>query len=269
MTNSRNDPPAPEDVPVVILCGGKGLRLRPMTEETPKPLLRVGDRPIVQHIMDNFTEHGFTNFLLCVGYMSDEFFDHFRNHADERTDDERMSSQPPGSRSTVYVSDESTVTVLETGLESGLAERISRALERIEATRAIVTYGDTLADVDVSSLWTHHERHSRSATITGVQAKCPYGVLRGDGSTVSEFNEKPLLPQRVNGGFFVFDDGAFDYFDSDSGLVAVINEMASDGELEMYEHDGFFDGVDTHKDLSRVREIAQERTEMPWIDYCR
>lgn len=244
------------DIPVIILCGGKGLRLRPMTQETPKPLLQIGQRTIVEHVMANFRSGGFSNFNLCVGYLSEKFEDHFS------TSDLPSAG---GSTGSLYSEQTQSVELIDSGVGTGLADRISVTLDQTNHSRAIVTYGDTLADVDVDALFEFHKSHDSNVTITGVNARCRYGVLRRDGESVTQFDEKPMLSERINGGFFVLDKAAFSHFDSDDGLVETINRISDQGELQMFEHDGYFDSVDTHKDLQRVREITEGRTSLPWM----
>lgn len=252
------------DFPVVLLCGGKGRRLRPKTEETPKPLLRINQRPIVQHIMEIFLEHGIRNFVLCLGYKSEAFIEYFRNQKPERMDTgcEMVSS--------VYeftdIGDRDIeVTLVDTGIESSISDRLHQVQTHIDSDRFFMAYGDVLADVDIQQLLKHHDEVNKIATVTGVQARNAFGVLQTEGNTVTAIEEKPLMSKRINGGFFVYERTVFDHFADDKRFVQTLNDLAEDDELGIYRHDGFFKGIDTHKDLDQIRKITTKTDERPWI----
>lgn len=256
------------DMPVVLLCGGKGRRLRPKTEETPKPLLRIGRKPMVWHIMENFAEHGFRNFVLCLGYKSEAFFEYFRTQVPKHAVADSVLLSPAHEIIDIRVQD-MDITLVDTGVETSISDRLRQVQKHIDSDRFFMTYGDALADVDIQQLLQRHGEGDKIATVTGVQAQNPYGVLRTNGNTVEAIEEKPLMSQRINGGFFVYEASVFDYFSDDKDFVQTLNGLAADGELGIYHHDGFFKGIDTHKDLSQIRDLATEVGKRPWMHGAR
>jgi glucose-1-phosphate cytidylyltransferase len=247
--------------PVVILCGGKGKRLRPLTEDRPKPILRIGKKPIVKHIMDQYSRHGFDEFILCVGYKANEFVRYFEsengsldNVSGDRSDNQRR-----------FRSNGQKITLVDTGRGMTKAERLLDIKEQINLERFFVTYGDGLADIDVDALLERHLAEGKIGTVTGVRARSPFGILETDGNAVSAVREKPLLSSWVNGGFFVFETGVYEHISTEQSLERdVLNELADDGELTAHRHSGFFKGIDTQKDLEEARNLCKTNKRPPW-----
>ena len=205
------------DIPVVILCGGLGTRLREATERVPKPLVDIGGRPILWHIMKLYGHHGFRRFVLALGYRSWDIKEYFLRYRENLSD------------FTVHLKDEHRplfhnalgdedweVTCVETGLLTGTGGRIGRVRKYVDTETFALTYGDGIGDVDLTRLLERHRSHGAVGTVTGVHPTSRYGEMQVDGDRVSEFNEKPTQPDGfVSGGFFMFERGFFDYVTGD------------------------------------------------------
>ncbi|MBU0753943.1 MAG: glucose-1-phosphate cytidylyltransferase [Planctomycetes bacterium] len=250
---------------VVILCGGRGTRLRPETEFRPKPMVPVGDRPILIHIMESFARYGFKEFVLCLGYKGEIIRNYFLNFpamsADFTVDlgtGKITSTRPSG-----Y---DWRVTLVNTGIPTGTGGRIKRAAHCLDGQSFFMTYGDGMADVDLSALLSHHKRLGRLATVTGVHPASRFGVIESkDGESVDGFREKPLLEGLVSGGFFVFEPGVLDYLDDDCVLEEQpLQSLAKDRQLALYKHQGFFLSMDTYRDYLQLNELFDAGL-TPWI----
>ena len=226
----------------VILCGGRGTRAYPHTVDLPKPLLDVGDVPILLHLMEIYAGQGFDDFVLSAGFRSD-LIENFA--ADLRR---RWS-----------------VEVVNTGEESGTGERIRRCRERLGQT-FLATYGDGLGAVDLRALLAHHSSHQGAATVTTVPLPSPYGTLEWDErGRVQHFREKPRLDDHwINAGFFVFDERAFEYWRGEDLEREVLPALAAAGELYAYCHSGFWRSMDTYKDALELSALCQEG-DGPWM----
>lgn len=253
---------------VMILCGGQGTRLREETEFRPKPLVEVGGRPILWHIMKLYAHHGLNEFVLCLGYRGNMIKEHFLNY-EAMNNDFTVSLGSKHGIEYHDVHDEAgfRVTLANTGLESMTGARIKRAMKHIDSDTFMVTYGDGLSDVDIKALLEFHRAHGRLATVTTVSPVSRYGVLELDGSgTVSGFNEKPQIDGWVNVGFFVFDRRVGEYLATDENCVLEqepLGRLAREGQLMAYRHDGFFYAMDTYRELKTLNELW-DRGESPW-----
>jgi glucose-1-phosphate cytidylyltransferase len=256
------------DIPVVILAGGMGTRLREETERVPKPLVMIGERPILWHIMKLYHHHGARRFVVCLGYKSNLIKDFFLRYRELTSD---WTIQLHGDHKLTFHNDAGDedweVTCVETGLHTGTGARLKRVERYIDGDRFFFTYGDGLGSVDIAALLERHATEGRIGTITGVHPTSRYGEMRVDGEQVVEFNEKPTHPEGfVSGGFLVFERGVFDYLDDDPALFfehAPLRNLARDGELSLYRHDGFWMGMDTYRDFSALNELWS-RGEAPW-----
>jgi glucose-1-phosphate cytidylyltransferase len=221
---------------VAILCGGRGTRLQERTQSIPKPLVEIGGRPILWHVMQIYASQGFRRFVLCTGYRG-ELIEEFA----------RAVAWPAGVE----------VLCVDTGLETPTGGRIARVRDRLAAGTCAVTYGDGVADVDLRALAEFHRRQGRLATMTVVRPELQFGVaeLDGDG-LVRGFTEKPRLERWINGGFFCFEPGAFDYLTESSVLEREpLEGLAGDGQLAAYRHSGFWDCMDTYKDAVTLNDL--------------
>lgn len=230
--------------PVVILCGGRGTRLREHAEALPKPLVEVGGRPILWHVMQLYLVQGLGHFILCTGYKG-ELIERFVADCDW-----------PASV---------TVDCVDTGLETPTGGRIKLVQDRLGEGTFCATYADGVADIDLAELLDFHARSEATATMTVVQPELPFGVadLDGDG-VVRGFREKPRSDHWVNGGFFCFEPGIFEHLTVDSVLEREpLERLAVAGRLQAYRHTGFWDCMDTYKDTIELND-RWARGEAPW-----
>jgi glucose-1-phosphate cytidylyltransferase len=230
--------------PVLILCGGRGTRLREQTAEIPKALVEIGGEPIVGHVIGLYAAQGFERFLLLTG------------HKGEMIEEWAAATEWP---------DSVAVECVDTGEDTPTGGRIARAAERVEGERFCVTYSDGVADIDLSALLGFHGEAGTLATVTVVRPRLQFGVaeLDGDGR-VDGFEEKPELEMWINGGFFCFEPGALPYIGGDSVLEREpLERLAADGELSGYRHEGFWDCMDTYKDAIELNDLWS-RGDAPW-----
>jgi glucose-1-phosphate cytidylyltransferase len=254
---------------VVVLCGGLGSRLRGETEFRPKPMVEVGGRPLLWHIMKLYAHHGFHEFVLCLGYKGEHIRQYFLDYeAMTRDVTIRLGREP---RLTLHGDDVEpwTVTLADTGASAMTGARVKRIQRHVGGETFLLTYGDGVADLDVGALVAFHRRHGRIGTVTGVRPVSRFGELLTTGTHVVEFSEKPATTTQgayINGGFFVFERAFFDYVTEDDGCVLEgepLERLAKDGQLEMYAHDGYWQCMDTPRDLQHLTE-AWQRPSPPW-----
>jgi glucose-1-phosphate cytidylyltransferase len=253
-------------VKAVILAGGLGTRLREETEYRPKPMVEVGGRPIIWHIMKLLAHADIVEFVVCAGYRGDVIRDYFLNY-EARTNDFTVHL---GVRDSIeyhgrHPEADWQVTVAETGAETMTGGRVKLVQRYVGDERCLVTYGDGLADVDISALLAFHESHGRLATVTTVRPLSRFGVMDlGDDGAVQRFREKPLTDDFVNGGFFVFEPRVFDYVDHDSVLEQEpLERLALEGELMAYRHEGFWQPMDTYREYTMLNDMWAAN-EAPW-----
>ena len=226
----------------VILCGGRGTRLGEHGKSVPKALVRIGEEPIIWHLLQLYSRFGLDDFVICLGFLAAEIKGYFAN-------------SPLASN----------VSLVETGLDTNTGGRIKKVEQYLrDEERFCVTYGDGLADVDLAKLLDFHRDHGRIATLTAVHPVSNFGLLDvGDDGRVENFREKPVLKEWVNGGFFVFERAIFDYLDDDSILEGEpLMRLADEGELMAYRHDGFWKCMDTYKDSLEFNELWKKGA--PW-----
>lgn len=234
----------PAETPVVILCGGRGTRLQERTQSIPKPLVEIGGRPIVAHVVDIYAAQGFRRFLLCTGYRG-ELIERFA----------RAERWPAGV----------AVACLDTGRDTPTGGRALAAARRVGDVPFCLTYADGVADIDLRALLAAHRAHGRLATVTVVRPELPFGVaqVEADGR-VSGFREKPRAEQWANGGFLVFQPEVAAYLAEDSVLEREpLERLAAAGELHAYRHDGFWDCMDTYKDAALLNDLWEQGL-APW-----
>jgi glucose-1-phosphate cytidylyltransferase len=231
--------------PVVILCGGRGTRLRERTQEIPKPLVEIGGMPIVWHVIQLYAVQGFGRFLLATGYMG-ELIERFV-----------ATHRWPGGVA---------IDCVDTGPDTQTGGRIKLLEGHLAGEQTVcATYADGLADIDLRKLLAFHRGHGALATMTVVRPQLQFGVteLDGDGRVLG-FQEKPRSEHWINGGFFCFGAGALDYLQADSVLErAPLERMAADGQLRAHRHDGFWECMDTYKDAVQLNDLWASG-EAPW-----
>jgi glucose-1-phosphate cytidylyltransferase len=242
---------------VVLLAGGLGTRLREETEYRPKPMVEVGGRPILWHIMKNFAHFGLDQFVVCTGYKGEMIKEYFLNY-EARMNDFTIHLGPNSFIEYEADHEESnwTVTLADTGPTTMTGGRVKR-IERHLDGRFMVTYGDGLADVDIAKLLQFHESHGRLATVTTVRPLSRFGVMDiGSDGVVQQFREKPQADGFVNAGFFVFEPGVLDYLTPDCVLEEEpLAKLAADGQLAAFRHDGFWQPMDTYRESVMLNEM--------------
>ena len=253
---------------VVIFCGGQGTRLREETEYRPKPLVDVGQKPILWHVMKSYAHYGVRDFVLCLGYRGRMIKEYFLDY-------EAMNNDFTiclGSRHTVeyhglHDEQDFRVTLAETGQDTMTGGRLARARRYIDGDTFMVTYGDGLADVDIRALLGFHRSHGKLATVTAVAPISRFGILDlGADGRVSRFAEKPRSEGWASAGFFVFDRRVLDYLGGGDDCVLErepLQRLAAEGELVAYKHEGFFFAMDTYREDQILNDLW-DSGEAPW-----
>ena len=253
---------------VIILCGGQGTRLREETEYRPKPLVNVGNRPVLWHIMKIYAHHGFRDFVLCLGYRGNMIKEYFLNYEAMNNDFTVCLGHKNHVRyHGTHTEQDFYVTLADTGVETMTGARIKRVERYVNGDAFMVAYGDTLSDLDIRELVRFHRSHGRLATVTTVRPVSRFGVLEFDAEgRVVDFAEKPQLDGWVSAGFFVFNRGVFDYLSADSDCVLErepLERLAKEGELMVYQHDGFFYAMDTYREYLYLNQLWNSGA-APW-----
>ena len=255
---------------VVILCGGLGSRIREASENLPKPMLPIGGKPIVWHIMKMYARHGLTEFVLCLGYRGWVVKEYFLNYAAMTND--VVVQLGPNRRVSVAVSDaeeEWSVVLAETGEATQTGGRVSAIRKYVERDDLfLLTYGDGVADVDITALLEFHRGHGKIATVTAVRPPGRFGELGIGGELVNEFNEKPQATGGfINGGFFVCDARRIWDYLGDGATVELerdpMQRLAAAGELAAYRHLGFWQPMDTPREYAMLNAMWESGT-APW-----
>jgi glucose-1-phosphate cytidylyltransferase len=265
--------PNRSEIPVVILCGGKGLRIREVSELLPKPMLNIGERPVLWHIMKSYAHHGFKRFVLCLGYKGGVIRNYFYNLHASRLDvtlNYQGDNRPPEVKIHGTGGDELdwSVTLVETGAETMTGGRIARAANYLDQDIFMLTYGDGVSDVDISEVVNWHINHKKMVTVTGVRPQSRFGQLEIDGDQVVGFTEKPQSQDGyVSGGFIVADRTFIDrYLTTKEGCVLEVDGLsaaARDGEMSVYRHDGFWMPMDNSLEYNALNALWAKNA-APW-----
>lgn len=248
----------------VILAGGFGTRISEETHTIPKPMVEIGNRPILWHIMKIYSAHGINDFVVCLGYRGyviKEFFSNYFLHMCDVTFDMRRDGAMQVHETAV---EPWRITLVDTGLGTMTGGRLRRVRSYLEDGPFCVTYGDGVANIDISALTAFHKRHKKKATVTAVNAPGRFGVLGMNGDTVTSMAEKADTG-RINGGFFVLEPSALDYISDDSTTWErePMERLASEGELVAYRHDGFWQAMDTLRDKHALEDLWGSQA-APW-----
>mgnify|MGYP001293837971 CR=1 FL=1 len=233
-----------KNIPVAILCGGKGTRLYPDTKTIPKPLVTVGELPIVVHIINYYISFGVKTFYLALGYKSDEFHKYFTKNKS-------------------LFSDEISINLVDTGQESltgGRVLRLQKHLDKYE--EFMLTYGDGLSDIDLSELYSFHQKSNCIGTVTAVHPPARFGLLDIEGTVVKTFEEKPQTDKGwINGGFFIFKNSFFKYLKDDTTILErePLENLSKDRELAGYKHYNFWQCMDTPRDRQTLEEYIANK----------
>lgn len=252
----------------VILAGGLGTRMREETEYRPKPMVEIGGKPVLWHIMKNLSVQGFREFVILAGYKSEMIKNYFLNY---RTNNYgfsvKISSQEPRFIEEVPQDElDWEVTVLDTGIEALTGQRLFHCINTLNLEeKFLLTYGDGLADVDVKKLIEVHDTNGRTATVTAVQASSRFGQLKTDGELVTEFLEKPVLDELVSIGFFILEPGVRNYLlpDGQGAFESLpIQRLVGDGQMSINTHNGFWRAMDTYREFQDLNQLWSEGA--PW-----
>ncbi len=251
---------------VVILAGGYGTRLGEETQVKPKPMVEVGDKPLLWHIMKIYSHYGFNDFIICLGYkgyMIKEYFSNYFMHQSDVTIDLKNNNvKVHHSKAEPW-----QITLVDTGLNSMTGGRIRRVSKYIGDEPFMLTYGDGVGDVNIPQLLKYHKSHKKLATMTSVQPSGRFGAIKIDEKDrVVSFVEKPKGDgARINGGFFVLEPGVMDYIDSDLTFweKEPLEQLAKDKELFTYKHPGFWQPMDTLRDKNQLEEMWSSG-KAPW-----
>lgn len=259
------------EIPVFILCGGLGTRLKEETEFRPKPMVPIGNYPVLWHLMHVYRRHGFKKFILCSGFKSEVIKAYFLNYASMNSD---FTVDLKSNSLTVHSIDHEEdweVTVAYTGELTMTGGRIARAAEKYlgNAEHAAVSYGDGLTNADLNAEFQYHLSHGKIGTVLGVNPPSRFGEIRLEGNQVAEFAEKPDFNEKwINGGFFFFKREFFPrYLSKDEGCIlerTPLVQLARDGELNLYKHSGFWACMDTQRERDHLNELW-ESGQAPWI----
>jgi len=248
---------------VVILCGGIGYRLKEETEFKPKPMVFVGNKPILWHIMKIYAHFGYNEFIITLGYKGDYIKDYFLNQK-YLTDNFTLNTKSSSiklHKNNEDNKDDFKVTLVDTGLDTLPGERILRIKDFIpEADEDfMVTYGDGVADVNIKNLVKFHKKHGLLGTVTGVHPRSKYGFLTIDkNNVVQKFSEKPILTARVNGGFMIFKKQFFSYLRKGEFEHQAIKRLIYKKQLSVYAHNGFWHSMDTYPDVDDLNKLWRE-----------
>jgi glucose-1-phosphate cytidylyltransferase len=255
------------EIPVVILCGGAGTRIKEETETIPKPMVTVGGKPILWHLMNYYASFGFSKFILCLGYKADVIKNYVLNLAYLSNSFTVHHGQAPmidsGGRDIAGTWD---ISCVDTGENAMTGARVKRVQPFVGHRRFMLTYGDGLSDVDLHALLRAHIESGRLTTVTGVHPPSRFGLLTLDGTRVRRFAEKPhTQADYINGGFFVCEPGVFQYLEDDDLCVlerTPLERMAADGQMQAYLHEDYWQCMDTMRD----RELLEEAWQLgaPW-----
>ncbi len=249
----------------VILAGGLGTRLAEETEAKPKPMVEIGGRPIVWHILRHYAAFGFKEFVLALGYKSEVVKRFFVEYSGLMGS---MSVEVARGKVTRHdeVGEDWTVHLIDTGLDTNTGGRVKRLEWWLRGGTFFLTYGDGLSDVDLTALLRFHKRAGRLATVTAVRPPARFGGLVFDGDLVAEFTEKPQAGEGwINGGFFAFEPGVLDYLGGDDTSLEsdALRRLAAEGQLAAYRHEGFWQCMDTLRD-KRLLEALWQEGRAPW-----
>ncbi|WP_316826377.1 glucose-1-phosphate cytidylyltransferase [Pedobacter miscanthi] len=259
----------------VILCGGYGTRIRDVADDIPKPMIPVGGKPIIWHIMKTYAHYGYADFVLCMGYKSEVIKDFFINY-ELRSSDVTIRL---GKKSEQIISEANheedgwEITLAETGIKAMTGARVKRIKKYIgNDPYFMLTYGDGVGDIDIESLVAFHKSHGKMVTLTGVRPPGRFGELgiADDGSTITGFNEKPQASGGwINGGYFVCNNEFLDILSDAEDLVLEqepMKKLVELGELKVYEHDSFWQPMDTSREYTLLNELYNNN-QAPWVKW--
>ncbi|ATP57976.1 glucose-1-phosphate cytidylyltransferase [Pedobacter ginsengisoli] len=258
------------NIPIFILCGGLGTRIKEETEFRPKPMVPIGENPILIHIMNSYAKYGFKRFVLCTGFKSEVIKDYFLRYSELNSDFSIDFNTNTKKILSIDHNLDWDVTLAYTGAETMTGGRIAIAAEKYlnGSEHFGVTYGDGLCDADLNEHFDYHLSHNKIGTVLGVNPPSRFGEIKLDQDTVVEFSEKPAFNEKwINGGFFFFKKEFLGYLSKDKDCVLEKNplvNLAKDSQLNLFKHKGFWACMDTQRDRDYLTELL-EKNEAPWI----
>ena len=252
---------------VVILCGGLGTRLREETEFRPKPMVPVGSRPILWHIMKLYAHFGHKRFILCLGYKGEIIKDYFRNYNWNTCDVTlELGPKPEITYHGRHAEEDWSVTLLDTGPETQTGGRLLRALSHVQSETFLFTYGDGVTNCDINQTIEFHRQHGAIATVTAVKPSGRYGELALDGQTITAFREKPEKETYVSGGFFVMNKRIASYLDEGDACIlerTPLERLTREGQVKAFCHPGFWQCMDTFREQEQLNRLWASG-QAPW-----
>lgn len=252
---------------VVILCGGMGTRLREETESKPKPLVFIGGKPVLVHIMEGYMLQGYNEFILCLGYKGEMIKEYFLNYHWMVNDFTlHLNSTEDKIIKHTERNKKFNITFVDTGAETLTGGRVKAIEEYIKEDTFFLTYGDGVSDVDINKTLEFHRDHGKICTVTGIRPILKYGVIKiSSNNLITAFSEKPLLEEWINGGFFVCNKRIFKYIDKDCSLEKEpFEKLVKDKQMMMYKHEGFWHCMDTFKDVEDLNKLYIDKN-APWV----
>ncbi|MEH7492518.1 glucose-1-phosphate cytidylyltransferase [Neobacillus niacini] len=244
---------------VVILCGGKGTRMNEITNELPKPLAMIGDKPILWHIMKIYQNYGFNEFVLLLGYKGDKIKEYFMDY-EWKNNSFTMDSSTGGIK-ILGTTEKWKITFVDTGLNTMTGGRIKKAEGYIGDESFLLTYGDGLSDVNLHELLQFHKSKGTIATVTGIKKKSQFGTLTVNQGIAESFEEKTQTDGIINGGYFVLNPEVFNYLKDDDQCIFEedpLKKLTQDRQLSVYLHDGFWTAIDTYKNVVDINEMWEQ-----------
>ena len=254
-------------IKTIILCGGLGTRLSEETQVKPKPMVDIGGRPILWHIMKIYERHGFNDFSLALGYRGEWIKDYFLSYHARLSDltVHLKSGQVDYSNPTA---EDWKVSLIDTGINTMTGGRLLRLKNHLQSKGTfMLTYGDGVSDLNIKALLAFHQAHGKLATVTAVRPSARFGGMHIDDSKVLDFKEKPQSGEGwINGGFFVFEPGIFDYLADDTTVLekSPLENLVKDNQLMAYEHSGYWQCMDTVRDRDALQSLW-DSGEAPWM----
>jgi glucose-1-phosphate cytidylyltransferase len=258
---------------VVLLAGGQGTRLREETEFRPKPLVEVGGKPVLWHIMKLYAHYGHRDFVVCLGYRGNMIKEYFLNYEAMNNDFTIcLGEQHAITQHGAHEEQDFKVTLASTGLDAMTGSRVKQVERYVADDTFMVTYGDGVSDVDINALLAFHHAHGKLATLTSIRPLSRYGMLDLDSSSrVQSFAEKPQAEGSANAGYFVFNRRVFDYLRTDVECILErepLARLAREGQLMAYQHPGFFYAMDTYREYQLLNELWNSG-DAPWAVWRR
>jgi len=255
-----------KNIPTIILCGGIGMRLKEETEFKPKPMVEIGGKPILWHIMKIYAHCGYKDFILPLGYKGDQIKDYFlRQNYYERD----FSLNTGECKEVDFLTngevsqDNFNIIFAATGVDTPHGERVLKIKNYVKGDLFMVTYGDGVADIDISKLVEFHKQKGKMATITGIHPVSRWGLINADeNGLITKLDQKPALYDYINGGFMVFNKEIFDYMKEGDMIEDVLSRLIPEKEVAMYKHEGFWYGMDTYRDFLYLNDLWEK--DKPW-----